>query len=87
MGANQVLPITQPKVNMKLSVRIVFVIFVLSLLFSVVAGLFVVWNPDSISPALGQTIATSVIIMLAAVLYLGVCDAVIRIKSDPGKLR
>jgi len=78
---------TNIEMNMKASVRIVFAIFLFSLVLSVAAGLVLLWNPSLSSEFFGRMIATSVIIMLASGFYIAVCDALIRIRSDQDRLQ
>jgi hypothetical protein len=66
---------------MKLSLIIAYVVFVVSLLASVIIGLQMVWYDYGPRPPyhLPRLLATSVIIMLAALFYVAVGEAMNRI--------
>jgi hypothetical protein len=72
---------------MKLSLIIAFIVFVVSLLASVVFGLWIVWlGPDLARYTdLWRYLGTSIILMLAALFYVPVGEAMNRILIDGGK--
>ena len=66
------------------SFRIVFPIFVLSLLFAVVYGLYLLWNPHQMTETSVRTISTAVTLVFASLFYTGLCDAWFRITKSDG---
>lgn len=63
----------------RMSYRIVFPVFVLSLLFSVVYGLYLLWNPDLMTEHSVRMLSTSLVLVTASLFYTGLCDAWFRI--------
>ena len=75
-------------IALKWSFRIVFAIFVVALTFSLVYGLYFVWHPEQLTETSGRTIATSFIIVFAALFYTALCDAWFRISNkDKQRMR
>ncbi len=72
---------------MSLAVRIVFVVFVASLLITLVGGLCIVWEIEPPSEAMVRIIATAAIVMSGALFFLGASDAVTRVLSKQRRLR
>lgn len=66
---------------LKWSFKIVFAVFVVALSFSLIYALYFVWNPEQLTETSGRTIATSVIIVFAALFYAALCDAWFRISN------
>lgn len=67
---------------MKLSLVIAFIIFVVSLIVSVVVGLQIIWqNENRTSTETIRFLATSIVIMLAALFYIPVGEAMNRVLS------
>ena len=66
---------------LKWSFKIMFSVFVVALVFSLVYGLYFVWHPNDFDERSGQIIATSVIIVFASLFYTAICDAWFRIAS------
>ena len=72
---------------MKLSLIAAFIVFVISLIISVVVGLQMIWQ-DPRQPTASkssQILATSIVIMLAALFYIPVGEAMNRILSTGSK--
>ena len=72
---------------MKLSLIIAFIVFAASLLTTVLFGLQMIWYDFRQQSAehLFRLLSTSVLIMLAALFYIAVGDAMIRVLSTNGK--
>ena len=68
--------------TLKISFRIVFGIFVVALIFSLVYGIYLVWNPEEFTENSGRIIATGVIVVFASLFYTALCDAWFRISSN-----
>ena len=64
------------------SYRIVFPVFVVSLLFAVIYGLYLLWNPEQMTETSGRIISTAVILVFASLFYTGLCDAWFRITNS-----
>jgi hypothetical protein len=69
---------------MRISLIIAFTVFVVSLLVSVAIGLLLIWNGTSAPSAEYEfrLMSSSVIITLAALLYIAAGDAMIRILAS-----
>lgn len=65
----------------KSSARIALGIYAITLVFSVVHGLAMIWNESLITPMNFRILATSLVLMVAMLFYTGVCDAWVRIHS------
>ncbi len=62
------------------SFGIVFTIFVLALAFSVLYGLYLVWNPKAFFTEFSaRVLGTALIIVFASIFYAALCDAWLRI--------
>ena len=61
-----------------------FAIFVITLIFSLGYGLYLVWNPSEFNDTSAKIVASSVIIVFASLFYTAVCDAWFRMfkKND-----
>jgi hypothetical protein len=71
---------------MKQSIIVAFAVFVVSLLVSVVLGLYILWyDPAPNSPGIWRILATSLVIMLAALFYVPVGEAMNRVLSASPK--
>ncbi len=71
---------------MKLSLILAFIVFVISLAVSVVIVLQIIWQiPNEPSPQRMRFLGTSIVIMLAALFYIPVGEAMNRIVSQGRK--
>ena len=69
----------------RMSYRLVFPVFVLSLLFSLAYGLYFLWNPTSMTEHSVRMLSTSLILVVASLFYAGLCDAWFRITASESK--
>lgn len=70
---------------MKLSLKIAFVIFVATLLFSLGESLWLIWGLGPSSDLTNRTLGTSAILMVASLFYVAVADAMTRIEANARK--
>jgi len=69
----------------RLSYRLAFPVFVVALAFSLVYGLYFLWNPSLMTETSGRILSTALILVLAALFYTGLCDAWFRITGSGHK--
>ena len=69
----------------RLSYRLVFPVFVAALGFSLVYGLYFLWNPSLMTETSGRNLSTALILVVAALFYTGLCDAWFRITGSGHK--
>ena len=73
-----------PKLSlMTLPLRIASIAFSVAIVVAVASGLSLIWSPArTSSDVLPQILGSSLVVLLAASLYIAVCDALARIKTS-----
>ena len=69
---------------MTMPLKVASLAFPIALVVAVASGLFLIWSPARTSVVVARILGSSVVVLLAASLYIAVCDALARINAGRG---